>query len=71
VGLILLANSDLYWHDPKVLAAALLWVVFAILLYLRYGRHLRGRGVALWTIVAFTLLLVIMALPHESIGGGP
>ncbi len=73
VGVILLAKSasNVAWHDPKVLAAGLLWVVFAILLYLRYGQHLRGRRVALWTIAAFTLLLVTMAWPHLSAGGGP
>jgi ABC-type transport system involved in cytochrome c biogenesis permease subunit len=73
VGLILLSHStsSMPWHDRKILGAALLWLVFAILLYLRYGRQLRGRRVALWTIVAFTLLLVTMALPHEGAGGGP
>ena len=63
--------SGVSWHDPKVLAAGLLWLVFTILLYLRYSQHLRGRKVALWTIAAFTLLLVIMAWPHLGVGGGP
>jgi ABC-type uncharacterized transport system permease subunit len=46
--------------------------VFAILLYLRYSLHVRGRRVALLTIAAFVLLLVTLAVPHTlSAGGGP
>ena len=51
--------------------SAALWLVFAVLLFLRYGRHLRGRQAALLTIVAFTLLLVTLTLPHFVPGGGP
>jgi ABC-type transport system involved in cytochrome c biogenesis permease subunit len=51
------------WNDPKVLGAVALWVVFAVVLYLRYGRHLRGRPLALWTIFAFVLLLLTLATP--------
>jgi ABC-type uncharacterized transport system permease subunit len=56
------------WSDPRVLSTALLWVVFAILLYLRFGVHVRGRRVAFLTIAAFALLLVTLALPHMSWG---
>jgi ABC-type transport system involved in cytochrome c biogenesis permease subunit len=30
------------WESPKILSALGLWLVFAILLYLRYGAHARG-----------------------------
>ena len=60
------------WTDPRVLSASLLWLVFALLVYLRFGLNLRGRRVALLTIVAFALLLVTFALPHMARGGtGP
>lgn len=52
------------WTDPRILAAAALWLLFALLLYLRYGAHLRGRRLALLTIVAFALLVVTLAVPH-------
>jgi ABC-type uncharacterized transport system permease subunit len=55
-----------------VLGAGVLWLVFAILLYLRYGAHLRGRRVALLTIVAFVLLLFTLVASHTGVqGGGP
>ena len=57
------------WSDPRVVATIVLWLVFAILLYLRYGFRLRGRRVALLTIVAFGLLLVTLAAPH-TLGQG-
>jgi len=59
------------WTDPRVLSALGLWLVFAILLYLRYGFHVRGKRVALLTLVAFPLLLLTLATAHMSTGGGP
>jgi len=60
------------WADPRILSTLLLWLVFAVLLYLRYGIHLHGRRVALLTIVAFALLLVTLVTHHSvTPGGGP
>jgi ABC-type transport system involved in cytochrome c biogenesis permease subunit len=73
VGAALLAHAAdrmAGWTDPKVLSALVLWLVFAILLYLRYGVHLRGRRLALLTIVAFALLVFTLAWPHTLGQGG-
>lgn len=61
------------WTDPRVLGAVVLWLVFVLVLYLRYGLHLRGRRLALLTILAFALLLLTLASPsHRFVqGGGP
>lgn len=59
------------WSDPKILSTLGLWLVFAVLLYLRYGVHVRGKQAALWTMIAFILLIVALALPHPLLGGGP
>jgi ABC-type transport system involved in cytochrome c biogenesis permease subunit len=61
------------WTDPRILTTILLWLVFAIVLYLRYGHHLRGRHLALLTIMAFALLLLTLLTQHSftSAGGGP
>ena len=58
------------WTDLRVLGVAALWVVFALLLYLRYGAHLPGRRLALLTIAAFVLLIFTLASAHTSAGGG-
>jgi ABC-type transport system involved in cytochrome c biogenesis permease subunit len=73
VGMALLAQAAdpvRSWTDPRVLGAAALWLVFAVLLYLRYSLHVRGRRVALLTIVAFVLMVVTLAVPHTLSGGG-
>jgi ABC-type transport system involved in cytochrome c biogenesis permease subunit len=57
------------WTDPKVLGALLLWVVFGLLLYLRYI-HVRGRQLAWLTIVAFVLLVFTLASSHTVVQGG-
>jgi ABC-type transport system involved in cytochrome c biogenesis permease subunit len=59
------------WTDPRIVAAAVLWVVFALLLYLRYAVHTRPRRLALLTIVAFGMLLVTLVLPHMGKGVTP
>jgi ABC-type uncharacterized transport system permease subunit len=58
------------WSDPRILTTVILWLVFAIVLYLRYGYHLRGRHVALLTIMAFALLLLTLVTQHSFAPGG-
>jgi ABC-type transport system involved in cytochrome c biogenesis permease subunit len=70
-GLVpLIRGSVVSWLDGRVIVTAMSWVVFAVLLYLRFARHLRGRRVAILTIVAFFLLLGCMAVPHGRPAGG-
>ncbi len=52
------------WTDPRVLSALVLWLAVALLLYLRHALHLRGRQVAMGTILAFALLLGCLSLSH-------
>jgi ABC-type transport system involved in cytochrome c biogenesis permease subunit len=57
-------NQVLSWADPRILVTAILWIVFALLLYMRYGYHLNGRRLAQLTIVAFVLLLFTLVSSH-------
>ena len=64
-------NADtLSWYDPRVVSTLLLWAVLAVVLYLRFGLHLAGRQVALWTVVTFGLFVVCLLLPHDIKPGG-
>jgi ABC-type transport system involved in cytochrome c biogenesis permease subunit len=64
-GLLLMFNSDIVrWTDSRVIGTVILWLSFALLLYLRYGRHARGRQVAFMTIAAFLMLLCCLAISH-------
>ena len=58
------------WTDPRIVSTMILWAVFGIVLYLRYGYHLRGRRIALLTILAFGLLLVTLVTSHSNLPGG-
>ena len=70
IGLFLMLQQPMpAWTDPRVLSTGVLWLTFLILLLLRYGWHLRGRSVALLTIVAFGLLMVCIVLQHPLVGG--
>ncbi len=76
IGLALMwSTQQLPWYDVKVLSTAALWLVFVLLLYLRYGLNLSGRRVALWTIAAFGILVLAFALhlilpSSHHFGGG-
>ena len=58
------------WNDPKIAATLLLWLLFALLLYLRVQVRLGGTQLAVLTIMAFGLLLVTLVSTHTSIRGG-
>jgi ABC-type transport system involved in cytochrome c biogenesis permease subunit len=69
-ALIMVRDRLSGWTDPRVLSAVVLWGAFAVLLYLRYGYHLRARQVALGTILTFVLLLCCLVLHHPLGQGG-
>jgi ABC-type transport system involved in cytochrome c biogenesis permease subunit len=54
------------WDSPRIVSGLGLWMVFAILLYLRYGVHARGRQVALLTMLAFVVLICLLVSPQHS-----
>jgi ABC-type uncharacterized transport system permease subunit len=58
-------------ENVKVLSTVALWIVFAILLYLRHGTRARGRQLAYWTIAAFSLMLFALISVHPFAPGGP
>jgi ABC-type uncharacterized transport system permease subunit len=58
------------WLSLRVLSVACLWIVYAILLYLRFKVHVRGRQLALWTMFAFAILVLALVSSHDFEGGG-
>jgi ABC-type uncharacterized transport system permease subunit len=62
IGVVLVPLSRgsgfmLAWTDPKVLSAAGLWLVFAVLLNARFRPEMRGRRVMLLTVIAFAFMV--------------
>lgn len=70
VVLLVQGSDTVRWSDPRVLGTVLLWLVFALMLYLRFAQHLRGRQVALMTIAAFFMLLCCLVITHPLRPGG-
>jgi ABC-type transport system involved in cytochrome c biogenesis permease subunit len=63
-------ESNRALENLKVVSTIALWVVFAILLYLRYRAQAGGKQVALLTIMAFVLMLMALVAVHPFPGGG-
>lgn len=59
-----------HWLSLKIVGTAGLWVVFLVLLYLRYAAHVSGRKLAAWSIAAFALLVAVLAAAHPFAEGG-
>jgi ABC-type uncharacterized transport system permease subunit len=57
------------WFSLKVLGTVGLWIVFLVLLYLRYATHVPGRRLAILTMAAFGLMVVVLVAPHPFAQG--
>jgi hypothetical protein len=58
------------WLSLKVLSTAGLWLVFLVLVYLRYSASVSGRRLAMLSIGAFALMLVALIASHPFVPGG-
>jgi hypothetical protein len=58
------------WLSLKIISTAGLWVVFLVLLYMRYGAHVPPRRLAMLSIAAFALMLVALVAAHPFAEGG-
>ncbi len=63
-------HHDGDWTTVKITSTVGLWLVGAVLLYLRYGIHLSGRRMAQFTVFAFLLMLVALLAAHPLVPGG-
>src|SRR5262245_34166553 len=73
VGTLLLPSKETSgdnWLSLKILSTAGLWLVFLVLLYLRYGAHVPARRLATLSIASFALLLVALVASHPFAVGG-
>ncbi len=59
-----------WWHSPKVLLATAAWLIYALVMNVRYATHFRGGRAAWLSIAGFALLLitygVVTALPAST-----
>jgi len=70
VGTMLAPAPSDTWLSLKIVSTTGLWVVFLVLLYLRYGAHVPPRRLAVLSIFAFALMLVALAAAHPFAEGG-
>jgi Cytochrome C assembly protein len=73
LGLLLLNKDPLQAISPslKVLGSYGLLLVVALLMYLRYAASVPGRRLAVLSIVAFGLLVIVLMAAHPFVGGMP
>jgi len=71
VGLLIIRDDfGESWLSLKVLSTAGLWIVFLVLVYLRYGAQVPPRRLAALSFAAFGLMLVALATAHPFASGG-
>ena len=62
--------SALLTPSVKVLGSYGLILVVAMLVYMRYAAHVSGRRLAVWSILAFVLLVMVLMAAHPFAEGG-
>ncbi len=70
VGSLLAPPPGDDWLSVKILSTAGLWVVFLVLLYLRYGANVPPRRIAMLSIATFGLMLLALGTAHPFAVGG-
>ncbi len=58
--------GPLFFYDPKILLSFVMWIVYLILLYMRWSSGWRGRRAALLATVAFVVALGAWAANYFS-----
>ena len=66
-GLVIVTGGETklgpgWWYSSKVILAAVVWVIFALLMHLRYVPEFRGRRAAVLSIVGFALLIAVLGI---------
>lgn len=57
------------WDDPKTIGAGLLWLLYAFIVYRRFGLGWRGRRLSLLTVMGFGLLMFVFLGINLLLGG--
>jgi ABC-type uncharacterized transport system permease subunit len=76
LGVVLLRHGHDFLDNlasVKVLGTLGLWVVFGVLVYLRYATTVSGRRLAVLTILAFLVMVLVLAATHpfaQQLAGG-
>jgi len=59
-----------WWHSPKLLLAAVVWLIYALVMTVRYGTFFRGRRAAWLSIAGLVALLAVwltvVAAPSQA-----
>jgi ABC-type uncharacterized transport system permease subunit len=62
-----------WWYSPKVVLAAAAWLIFALVMNVRYVATFRGRRAAVLSIIGFVLLIavfgIVQMLPSQGTEG--
>jgi len=57
-----------WWYSPKVLLATVVWVIYALVMHVRFVPTFRGRRAAVLAIVGLVLLIIVMGIAQTLPG---
>jgi ABC-type transport system involved in cytochrome c biogenesis permease subunit len=71
LGVLRALQTDVagWWADPRVMLSGIVWVVFAVYLYLSNVRHSSGRTTA-WVALGGAALVVVLAVMARTVPAG-
>lgn len=76
-GLVIIGGEDAtklgdgWWYSPKVVLAGAVWLIFALVMNVRFVSAFRGRRAAVLCIVGFVLIVMVMGISQALPGVTP
>jgi ABC-type transport system involved in cytochrome c biogenesis permease subunit len=71
LGIVRAVETDVsaWWADPRIMLSGLVWVTFAVYLFLHYARNVSGRTAARIALVG-TVLVIALAIVARTVPAG-
>jgi ABC-type transport system involved in cytochrome c biogenesis permease subunit len=55
-----------WWLDPRIVLSAIVWVIYAVYLYLHYGRNVSGKTAALVSLLGIVFVIALAVVARSS-----
>jgi ABC-type transport system involved in cytochrome c biogenesis permease subunit len=63
------ADVTMWWADPRIVLAGVVWAIYAVYLFLHYARNLSARSAA-WIAIVGAVFVIALAIVARTVPAG-